>query len=76
MARRLAENPKFRILLLDAGGNPSPLTEIPITAGGTVETDRFQYGTTDKNFGFGYPKNSCPIKPGKVSSSNTPILSL
>lgn len=68
IANRLSENPKWSILLLEAGGTPTFLSRIPILASLTQYTrNNWNYFTEpQENACRGYLGNRCPVVRGKV----------
>lgn len=52
LANRLSENPKWRVLLLEAGEEPSLITDVPLIAG-VLSFSKYNWGyRTEKQEGF------------------------
>ncbi|CAH0555556.1 unnamed protein product [Brassicogethes aeneus] len=81
IANRLSETKNIRVLLLEAGGEPNVLTEIPIFCNEAPLTDaNWGYYTTPQKAGCqGYINRACPAArgrgPGGTSLINNAIYS-
>lgn len=74
MARRLAEIPNFRVLLIEAGGDPTALTDIPGDAVKLGLDLRWKFKTTvSPNECQGIIGDACAIIPGKVLGGSSTI---
>ncbi|CAL8097220.1 unnamed protein product [Orchesella dallaii] len=76
IAARLTEDPQIRVLLLEAGGNPNPISYIPATASYMFlhPSVDWQYKTASQpNSGYGITKREIPWPRGKSlgGSSNS-----
>lgn len=68
IANRLSENPEWNILLLEAGGNPTLLTRIPLLAPLVQFTrNNWMYFTEpEEKVCNGFYENRCPVVRGKA----------
>lgn len=68
IANRLSENPEWNILLLEAGGNPTILTRVPLLAPLVQFTrnDWNYFTEPEEKVCNGFYKNRCPVVRGKA----------
>lgn len=68
VANRLSENPNWKVLLVEAGGNPTLKTEIPLTFFNNLKTEvDWQYLTVPQNKScLGSKNRQCSWPRGKV----------
>ncbi|XP_031345280.1 glucose dehydrogenase [FAD, quinone]-like [Photinus pyralis] len=75
VASRLSENPKWKVLLLEAGGYPSANTEIPATFSSLAGSDQ-DWGYTSepcKNACLGVKERRCSCPRGKTLGGSSAI---
>lgn len=76
IASRLTENPAFRVLLLEAGGDPTPVSRVPLLAPLTqfIPGNNWNYFTEpQRNACRGYRGNRCPVVRGKVFGGSSQL---
>ncbi|XP_055850781.1 glucose dehydrogenase [FAD, quinone]-like [Episyrphus balteatus] len=75
LANRLSENPRWSVLLIEAGGNENIVHDMPILAPNLQKTDSdWQYQTTpQENACFGMRDRKCSLPHGKVLGGSSSI---
>ncbi|XP_055850493.1 glucose dehydrogenase [FAD, quinone]-like [Episyrphus balteatus] len=75
LANRLSENPRWSVLLIEAGGNENIVHDMPILAPNLQKTDSdWQYKTTpQENACYGMRNRQCSFPHGKVLGGSSSI---
>ncbi|XP_055851348.1 glucose dehydrogenase [FAD, quinone]-like [Episyrphus balteatus] len=75
LANRLSENPRWSVLLIEAGGNENIVHDMPIVAPNLQKTESdWQYQTTpQENACFGMRDRKCSLPHGRALGGTTSI---
>ena len=75
VAARLSENPKVKILLIEAGGPENAITDIPtFTLASSYQTSLWSYKTVPQNYLCGqFENNQCSIIQGKYLGGSSAV---
>lgn len=78
MANRLSENPSWRVLLLEAGGDPTLSSEVPYFTG-SLQNSSIAWGYSSEpepTNCLGYTNRKCALPQGKVLGGSSTINSI